>query len=105
MSDLISRHEACKALDRIEIPRNEPWYTFYQKALERLCELPSAEKKGRWLEHPFSKEYMNCSCCGFGTKLKEYGVANGVEYEETYMYSYCPHCGARLKLYEEETDE
>lgn len=44
MNDLINREEACLALDRIKIDfKHETFYSFYQKALTALHDLPSAQ--------------------------------------------------------------
>ena len=63
-----------------------PGLTF-NEALKRLRELPTAEKKGKWVE--FANEDgeldLKCSVCG-----EEQGFYFG-------YFNYCPNCGARME--------
>ena len=43
VGDLISREARGDALNRMRVGNNETWYSFYQKALDELCKLPSAQ--------------------------------------------------------------
>ena len=43
VGDLISREAMGDALNRIRVSKNETFYSFYQKALDELCKLPSAQ--------------------------------------------------------------
>lgn len=86
MRDLISRQDAIDAVNEL---KKSPWYNNPQniyrteavEVVERLCirELPSAEKRGRWIE---DGHYERCSECG--------------EYADE-LHNYCPNCGARME--------
>lgn len=83
--DLISR---CKAIDATWF---EPYYTDPLNVLtevrDRLEALPSAQperKKGKWIKHG---GMIYCSNC-----------ANGFEKYFVNDFIYCPNCGARMEV-------
>ena len=49
VGDLISREAMGDALNRIRVSKNETFYSFYQKALNELCKLPSAQPELQWI--------------------------------------------------------
>ena len=87
MDDLISRQAALDIVfDFAEAPHN-----MYQK----IRELPSAEKHGRWVDaKPKSKKVGKvCSSCG-----------NEAYWDSDYgqqLFDYCPWCGAKMERSEE----
>lgn len=76
MSDLIDRQAAIEAL--MCTNPTEP-YIDYDDAVKAIQDLPSAEKRGRWIE---DGHYERCSECG--------------EYADE-LHNYCPNCGARME--------
>jgi len=53
--------------------------------IEIIDATPTAEPKhGRWIKH---NHYVECSLC--------HSRWNS-DYNDTYAFSYCPHCGARM---------
>ena len=93
MDDLISRQAAINALD--EICDRECEYPKKQRAVmcaachlgsafDAIDELPSAERRGRWIENEFG---AYCSECG----LYAYR-SNGIPWKS----NYCPICGASM---------
>ena len=98
MSDLIRREDAIEAL-RLEYPMmplfkamREEWALRtegFRRAEEVIMRLPSAERKGEWIEqHENGHGFWVgvCSQCG----------------EEKLVGNYCPNCGARMKGAEDE---
>ena len=54
-------------------------------------------RRGKWLEHPFDREWDMCSVCRTGVKRREYGPnGDGTEWVTEVSYQRCPWCGARM---------
>lgn len=82
--DIISRQAAIDALTHFT---NLSWYKLKSiyPMLTVIEELPSAVRRGRWIENEFG---AYCSECG----LYAYR-SNGIPWKS----NYCPMCGARLE--------
>lgn len=95
-NDLISRQAAIGALDgELTITGRENAETirdYINGVDKKLRELPSAERRGRWL---YKSELY--SYCGHPFYPKICSVCNGV-FE--YTTNYCPNCGARMEAKE-----
>ena len=93
MDDLISRQAALDALDRIGSLDTEADKKYARSVFEAL---PSAERRGRWiepeeeLEPDFQLFDMTdlkgaiCSECGYEVGL------------DIYVWNYCPYCNAKM---------
>lgn len=99
MNDLISRQAAIAQFKPYALydsnRTNAEWVTRIEAVLEQL---PSAEKRGKWLPHPTDTDWNVCSVCGIGTHTRFHyneGVYGGYDVEESFWY--CPHCGARME--------
>ena len=95
MDDLISRQAAIDALDgELTITGRENAKTirdYINGVDKKLRELPSAERRGRWVDvepAPHNLFYATCSVCGDRQTIE---VAN-----------FCPMCGAKMD--EEDTN-
>ena len=94
MGDLINRTEAISNLRKwLNFPDyNKGERNIIACAIAMLEELPSAERKGKWIERGF---YLpECSECG--------GKAYGLHAFDAVKSDYCPHCGARMDGEDEE---
>lgn len=97
MSDLISRQTAIKAIE--DLPNCYNGFSdTYDKAyiIGTLEELPSAERKGEWMEMGTNKDgthNIKCSHCGEGYKTR--GHARSIATKTKYRF--CPNCGADMK--------
>lgn len=81
MSDLISRQAAIDAMNHISDSICE------QQAIDALCELPSADRKGRWIKHGEPPWYViECSECGAKWQMSGSWDAN----------NFCGNCGAKM---------
>lgn len=101
MNDLINRQDAINLLKK--------WSDGYkyietetELAIKEFKYLPSAQpepkRRGRWVEHPYEREWDICSCCKIGTKRREFGVTDdGREWVIEESYTYCPWCGAKME--------
>lgn len=88
MSDLISRRAAIDALDgKFNITGRENAETirdYINGVDKKLRELPSAERRGRWIYNAnFAEPPFKCSACG-----KSQGR----------LSTYCPDCGAEMEV-------
>ena len=92
MSDLIKREDAIKAIEELPNAYNG-WSDAYDKAyiIGTLEEVSSAGRpQGEWEDYD---RYMKCcSKCGWIHDILHYGD------------DYCPHCGARMKGADDDTD-
>ena len=82
MDDLISRQDARRIFEDINTFVSGWWYS----ALEQIDELPTAEKRGRWVydeERGATGIYAICTAC------------NEMIYQ-TGEFNYCPNCGAKM---------
>lgn len=94
-NNLISRQAAIDMFNRLA---DDPWnanaYTTWSKAYgyaaEMIEEMPSAQRKGKWIRNNDSDHAWKCSVCGCG-------------YTD-YRLNYCYDCGAWMKGEEDETD-
>jgi len=93
MDDLISRQAAIDVIASMEAVGYSPYATIGRlDALLALNRLPSAERRGRWVNEKYrwiksismwwSAAY-ECSVCG------EAGIKD---------WHYCPNCGARMEV-------
>lgn len=90
MDDLISRHAAIDHLKKrlYETALNNiTEHPYYEELADNrvdvwLNELPSAERRGRWIETLFG---WRCSVCG---EEQDYSV----------YFKHCPNCGARMEV-------
>lgn len=85
MSDLISRQAAIEALQEVSEHYTEKgieWHPHVDFMVWAIKELPSAERKGKWLYHE-SIDAFECSVCG------RQMVRN--------IFYYCPWCGAIMR--------
>ena len=102
MSDLISRQEIDKKLIGLwdlawgyDIPSpTVPEYVELHEAISAIMnaikevrreidELPSAERKGKWIEDGYQDYPCVCSYCGTRQDIKA-----------KFLFSYCPNCGS-----------
>ena len=88
--DLISRQAAIDALDgKIEITGRtnaEAVKGYVRLVKDRLEQLPSAQRTGRWKVSELPKGKMKyCSECGFGQYIAD-----------ERQYNFCPNCGAKM---------
>lgn len=81
MNDLISRQAALEAVGDVH-----PLDYNGQAILHRIQQLPSAEKRGKWI----GGEIGRCSVCGHSGCASD--IWSGCE---TY---YCPNCGAKMEV-------
>lgn len=89
MDDSISRQAAIKLL--------EEWadgYSYLEVPVDsiapKLNELPTAEKKGKWING-------NCSVCGSERPLIRINFRGCCIWEAKTAVNYCPNCGARME--------
>lgn len=93
MSDLIDRQAAIEAVDGLP-----NCYNGYSDTYDKACiiglleELPSAERKGKWIDVERAPRVYRCSVCGYALEAQEWGIRS----------NYCPHCGARMVRGEED---
>lgn len=104
MSDLISRQAAISMIDDLMggyIPIGTSTFKEgvvdgYARAISRIKTLPSAEKKGKWIQkkdpYGFFETIPVCSECGHTTKMRE-------------TYDYCPNCGAKMDVPDNDVGE
>lgn len=91
MSDLISREQALKAINRLCENNPKLIDTWLVNSLEDIIEeLPSAEKTGKW--KPFDLTYgRNIYFCTACNNASEVPTSMGEP-----VYKFCPWCGARM---------
>lgn len=93
-NDLISRQAAIDAIE--EYFGDLPIVVHYDM-LQLIKKLPSAERRGRWIEEYSANHFQaKCSACGESTL---YGITYDLEGNAYYM-NYCPNCGARMEASE-----
>ena len=83
MHDLIRRQDAIDAISRYiaGVP--------YEKAKRILNAVPSAQKKGKWINVPHKKARI-CSICEHD---EPYKFAD----DDVNVFAYCPNCGADMR--------
>lgn len=103
--DTISRQAALDAIDRLILPQVKgetaaeeinrvAWRCAINCAEEMIVHLPSAERRGRWIEEYSANHFQaKCSACGESTL---YGITYDLEGNAYYM-NYCPNCGAKME--------
>lgn len=95
MSELINRQDAI--MHFVKVSGNYECGIFsLAEVTHELWEIPSAERKGKWIRHDEIKNvyggiYIECSECG------EKYVVQHIEDEK-----YCPNCGASMVRGEED---
>ena len=89
MSDLISRQDAIKAIE--DLPN---CYNGFSDTYDKACiigtlgEVPSAERKGKWL-HPYKSDIAcECSVCHMQMPIIDW-------------FHFCPNCGSRNEVSED----
>ena len=101
MDDLISRQAAIDDLREYKVGPShfcdeseiECFNDGIDTAISVLATLPSAERRGRWIEEYSANHFQaKCSACGESTL---YGITYDLEGNAYYM-NYCPNCGARM---------
>lgn len=105
MDDLISRQAAIDSLDEYieeysydldENGYHNPKWCAMQEAKMTIQRLPSAERRGRWIngnEGIWNAVILpKCSICG------ETFYEMNVNINGEYPYNYCPNCGARMEV-------
>lgn len=87
MSDLISREQAIAIVNRFQSP-DDTMAKF--EVVDLLKDIPSAEKKGRWMAYEVGDErWRKCSVCGTADEyINHLGLVA--------IRNYCPSCGARM---------
>lgn len=99
-TDCISRQAAIDALDNIKIQRNASWYTFYQRALTAMSNLPSAQperKKGKWIDEGKIVPLNEFGCTTGWCECSECGKWLVASDEYSIHGNYCPNCGADMR--------
>lgn len=93
--DTISRQVAIDALWKINNEQDSVYYTSaIHSAVDAIESLPSAERRGRWIEEYSANHFQaKCSACGESTL---YGITYDLEGNAYYM-NYCPNCGAKME--------
>lgn len=103
MNDLISRAEAIEAIEfgitnlrAINIETGEVIEPFakinseLKEAVERVKELPSAQRTGKWIYgNEFHWYIASCNKCGYQRRTD-------IKAERWNQWNYCPNCGARM---------
>lgn len=79
--DLISRQAAIEALKRAEALTKA---FGYHNVIETIRDLPTAEKRGKWIDYCGD---LKCDQCGCEADL--FGIRG--------EWNYCPNCGARME--------
>lgn len=96
MSDLISREYLIKSIGYIANIGGiwaKPFEAYKEAFKEFVKGMPSEEKTGRWVETTIrGSTALCCSYCG-----QESGVL--------YRYNYCPNCGAKMEVTEDDGDK
>ena len=101
MDDLIRRADAIKALDDAWI--NGTSLLDANKAVKQLSDLPSADRpQGEWIDKGWKGDWQfETDGRGSCWRVFECSVCNGWNTRKTH---FCPHCGARMKGADDETD-
>lgn len=88
MDDTISRQAAIDALKRAEALTRA---FGYHNVIDTIRELPTAEKKGKWVltDYPDEQTYKCSVCNEIWTFIVGTPVDNGA--------FFCPNCGARME--------
>lgn len=89
MSDTISRQAAIDALKRAEALTKA---FGYHNVIDTVMELPSAERRGRWIPVTNGRGGNECSIC--------HNYAPSWATGEERLTDYCPNCGARMEVEE-----
>ena len=96
--DLISRQAAINAISHNkevysknfgDDPIDKYTIAIIDNDAQTIAQLPSAERRGRWIDIPFTARWI-CSNCDY---ISEFA-----------SFKYCPDCGTRMDL-EDENDE
>ena len=94
MHDLINRQDVIDVIEKRLVDRPKNDCEFYENSISEffLCmieDLPSAQKKGKWMHDRDDELYAGyCSCCEWKANIMETDVAG---------MPYCPNCGARME--------
>ena len=89
MADLIDRQAAIDAIRKVDDYGDGIAFEVLSHAQRDISLLPSAERRGRWIESEFG---AYCSECG------RYAYrSNGIPWKS----NYCPNCGAKMDEVEE----
>lgn len=85
MDDLISRQAAIDALKRAEALTRA---FGYHNVIETIRELPTAEKKGKWINHRNDEGHNIADCDQCGEAMQWF--------DDDIKPNYCPNCGAKM---------
>ena len=97
IDDLISKRAVLELAHDLKIPMNDhngEEYTYSHRCIDphAILELPSAQKKGKWIEINLGYGGINygCSCC-----KEVFILMDGTPFDN--LYFFCPHCGADMR--------
>ena len=94
MSDLISKESLIKSIDYIATPGGiwgKPFEAYKEAFREFVEGMPSAEKKGKWVNaYDGNDGHVKCTAC-----FRTYDYITQAQ-----NFNYCPNCGAKMEVEE-----
>lgn len=85
MDDLISRQAAIDAVFNLDASHRVSWK---DAVIDTLDALPPAQRNGKWITFDYEPhEYYMCNKCSYIVRKS---------------FNYCPNCGARMEMGEDE---
>lgn len=91
---IIDRQAALDEFDGVKVNEENcteydiGWNDGIDFAISKLSVLPTAERKGHWVEEDDGIIHGRCSSCGWVAVWQSTDV---------FGMDYCPHCGARME--------